>query len=159
MRGLLQRLGIDGWPSDYSQRMVGAHCLLLATIGFALAVYYWCDRVFYCAAKGTLTDAWRLLWMAPFSAAGLTWRAYKWRYYGLGKRPPKGRRSPLFKYWLLYPAGIAAGDVLMFAAMHTFLGLDNWHYYLVAPIVALTLGRAPGLWRRLMSQIGLKAPD
>ena len=30
---------------------------------------------------------------------------------------------------------------------------------LVSPIVALTLGRAPGLWRSLMHQIGLNAPD
>ena len=156
MQGLARRLGIGDWPSDYTQRMAVAVGLGLATVALSTAVYYCRGRVFYCAAKGMPSDAWRLLWMAPFSTAGLTWRAYKWRRYGLGRKPPKGLESPLREYWLLYPVSIAAGDVLMFAAMHSFLSLDNWLFYLTSPIVALTLGRAPGLWRRLMEFIGLK---
>ena len=148
--------------SDESQRIVIA--VALAGLAVASSVAIWCleEKIVYEKASGSPADAWRLVWMVPFSAAGLSWRAWAWRRFGTklelaGKRPTGWRESPWFVYLLKYPFLLALGNALAFAAMHSFLDLDNWLFYLASAIVALTLARAPGNWVKLLGFTGLSS--
>lgn len=130
--------------------------LVIAALLLA-AVLCFRAKVFYYDATGQPTDAWRLLWMAPFSATGLAWRGWKWRRFGLelalgGREPVESPDlPPLFSYLVYYPVIIALGDVLAFAAMHSFLSLGSWLFYPVSAIFAFTLARAPGRWENLLT--------
>ena len=95
-------------------------------------------------------------------AAGLAWRAWKWRCFGtyleLADKKPTGIvESPWFVYLVYYPFLLALGNVLAFAAMHSALDLDNWLFYLASAIVAFALARAPGRWEKLLGFTGLSS--
>ncbi len=92
-------------------------------------------RVYRPVSAEDFSDIWRVLWILPFVFFGVAARAYQWRKYNDTPWPA----------YVRYPLLVTAGGILLFAACHSFLELDNWLYYPTSAIVVFWLGRTPGL--------------
>ena len=130
---------------DKEKRVLTA--IVFISLAIVAGIFNGCFRgqIFYPEAKNSVEDSWRLLWLVPFLFGGLAYRAWRWREYP---------GSPWLAYFWKYPIWLAAGSLLVFAAFHSFLGLDSWLYYPTSALIAYALALAPGnAWLLVLTKI------
>ena len=113
--------------------LLGVLFLLFGLTGLAFAVANH-EKVFYLHAYDDPRDAWRLLWMAPFAYVGLGVRAF-----ALVNKP-----ATPWRQYVVYFLYVAVASGTLFLVIHTALPVDNWLFYLAAPIASFLFALIPG---------------
>ena len=115
------------------QHLLLGTLVLFVSLGLFAVVAHFHEQVFYNQPHDDPRDLWRFLWMVPFIFLGLGARAFIYQHHP---------GSPWSEY-STYGVYVAVASGLLFIVVHSALPVDDWLYYVFAPMATFLFALVP----------------